>query len=138
MPTQHSLVPVGMMGVQTNPTNLQSDLQKIYEGDTTFQPPLPEACNAVHAYQEENQTTQTDPLEKAKQQYTDLVQKASLASSGRSTCLVGDFTQKDPLVHWFYDLTGQPPPNALAPNLTRMGDWLLAPMGCPTYCSDGG
>jgi hypothetical protein len=31
MPCQHSLVPVGMMGVSTDPngSNLQSDLQKV-------------------------------------------------------------------------------------------------------------
>lgn len=52
MPSQHSLVPVGMMGVQTDKGNLQSDLQKIYEGDINYNP---EACNAVHAYQEYTQ-----------------------------------------------------------------------------------
>ena len=116
MPTQHSLVPVGMMGVQANANaaNLQSSLQQIYQGDTSY---TAEACNAVHTYQDENQTTEIDPLDKAIQQYTNFVQKASQASSGRLTCLVGDLTQKNP-PNWFYD--GSPP----TPNLTRVDSFV--------------
>ena len=36
MPCAHSLVPVGMMSVETQPNSLQSDLQQIYQGDTDF------------------------------------------------------------------------------------------------------
>lgn len=109
MPTQHTLVPVGMMGVQTNTANLQSDLKNIYEGNTNSQPPLPEACNAVHAYQEYDQFPGSK-VDKAVSQYKNLVQEAVAASGGRLTCLVADFTQKKAIhpvtkesLNYFYD-----------------------------------
>jgi len=114
MPTQHTLVPVGMMGVQTHPNYLQSDLQKIYQGDITYNP---EACNAVHAYQDYDQGVTGDKLQRALTQYTNLVQKASQASGGRLTCLVGDLTQKG-WPSWFYD--GTPP----TPNLNRVDQFV--------------
>lgn len=92
-------------------TNLQSDLQTIYQGDTTY---TPEACNAVHAYQEYYQFP-GDKIQKAVSQYSNLVQKASTASGGRLKCLVADFTQKKALdnnnsLNYFYD--------GVYPNLT--------------------
>jgi len=115
-----------MMGVQTDKENLQSDLKKIYEGATNFMPPLPEACNAAHAYQEYDQFPGSK-VEKAVSQYKNLVQEAAAASGGRLTCLVADFTQKkaiDPNTHdslnYFYDGVV---PN-LAPNPTRVGDFV--------------
>lgn len=125
MPSQHTLVPVGMMGVQTKsrPTDdLTGDLQLIYQGDTSF---APEACNAVHDYQDTEQ--QSDPpggtrQEQAVNQYTNVVRKAHLASggtltsAGRLKCLVADFTQKN-LPHYFYD-------NNLNPDLTTVSGFV--------------
>jgi len=111
MPCAHSLVPVGMMGIQTFRDSLNSDLQQIYEGDTDYSP---EACNAIHVYQEYYNEIPEEPggkLERAIAQYKKFVQRASAASNGRLKCLVGDFTQmkafdsNDNSLNYFYDGT---------------------------------
>ena len=117
MPNPHSLVPVGMFGVQTNRANLQSDLQQIYEGSALSGQ---EACNAVHAYQEPSQSDNPNLAKEvvAVSQYKNLVQRSVQASGNRLACLVGDLTQKKidpPAVPYFYD--GQ------VPNLTRVTDF---------------
>jgi len=113
-----------MMGAQTSRSNLLSDLQTIYQGDTNYSP---EACNAVHAYQDVDQGGGgADKLVLARTQYRELVQKAAQASSNRMKCLVADFTQRKD-TQWFYDPAPPPapsPPNDLVPNLNRVADFV--------------